>query len=153
MPSRQEALAWLAEQNIVNAEALLAEEGGAPLAASALAQVGARESLDLLLHELARPSTDSALKTAEKLQKAPLPELVTSTQRWLYDVFSVKLSGSVRYYPRYRNELVSLAERAETERLMSVIRLINEQRAVAQHPLSARLFIENMLLDYVALFS
>jgi DNA polymerase-3 subunit delta' len=153
MPSRVQALEWLKAQGIQDAEAALAEEGGAPLAAQALAQAGARESLDMLLHELAKPSTETALKTAEKLQKTPLPELVVSTQRWLYDVFSVKLSGPVRYYPRYRKELSALATRADTERLLAAIRSANERRAVAQHPLSARLFIEDMLLDYSALFS
>jgi DNA polymerase-3 subunit delta' len=152
MPTRAQALEWLRAEGIEDAESWLAQEGGAPLAARTAAQAETREMLDVLLGELARPSADGALKTAERLQKASLPDLVVSTQRWLYDVFSVKLSGTARYYPRHAKELAAVAARADTGKLMKAIRLANERRAVAQHPLSARLFVEDMLLDYAALF-
>jgi DNA polymerase-3 subunit delta' len=73
-------------------------------------------------------------------------------QRWLYDVFSLKLSGRVRYYPRYRKELEALAARVEVCALLGGLKALNERRAIADHPLSARLFIEDMLLAYAGLF-
>jgi DNA polymerase-3 subunit delta' len=71
----------------------------------------------------------------------------------LHDVFSVKLSGKLRYYPRRHSELVALAARVNLPDLLSAIDLASERRAIAQHPLAARLFIEDMLLDYTHIFS
>jgi DNA polymerase-3 subunit delta' len=152
MPLQEEALAWLGEQNVKDAEVWLAEQGGAPLSAHALAQTDSRETMDEFLRQLARPSVDGALKTAERLQKTPVPELVAWLQRWLYDVFSLKLSGRIRYYPRYKKELAALAGKADLSELLRALKAVNERRAIAEHPLSARLFIEDMLLDYSTLF-
>jgi len=153
MPSRQEALSWLQTQDVKDADIWLAEQGGAPLAAYDLAQSDTREVMDEFLRQLARPSTEGALKTAEKLQKTPVVQLVAWMQRWLYDVFSVKLSGRIRYYPRYQKELTALATQVDAGRLMGAVKAANERRAIAEHPLSAKLFIEDMLLDYASLFS
>jgi len=152
MPLQEEALAWLGQQGVADADVWLAEQGGAPLAAMDAAQGEGRETLDELLRLLARPGVEGALKAAEKLQKAPVAELVAWVQRWLYDVFSLKLSGRIRYYPRYRKELAALAQSADVAGLLRVLKSVNERRAVADHPLSARLFIEDMLLEYASLF-
>jgi DNA polymerase-3 subunit delta' len=148
MPSHEEALAWMKEQGVADADSWLREQGGAPLAALAEAEGGSREDMEALLHFLARPSVDGALRTAEKLAKSELPALVAWTQRWLYDVFSYKLSGNIRYFPRYQKELAALAGKVHTASLMRAIKGTNERRAVADHPLSAKLFVEDMLLEY-----
>ncbi|HVK93377.1 MAG TPA: DNA polymerase III subunit delta' [Noviherbaspirillum sp.] len=152
MPVQDEALAWLKAQGVNDADVWLAEQGGAPLAAQALAQAETRDTMDELLRLLARPGVEAALKTAEKLQKAPVLDLVAGMQRWLYDVFSLKLSGRIRYYPRYQKELTALAKQAEVSDLLRALKAAKDRRAVAEHPLSARLFIEDMLLDYSSLF-
>jgi DNA polymerase-3 subunit delta' len=150
MPEHVQALAWLKEQGVADADGWLREQGGAPLAALAQAETGNREEMDALLQLLAHPSVESALKTADRLQKASLPMLVAWQQRWLYDVFSYKLSGAVRYYPRYQKELAALAANVHTASLMRAIKSTNDRRAVADHPLSPKLFVEDMLLDYTA---
>ena len=153
MPAQEKALTWLTAQGVKDADAWLAEQGGAPLAAHALAQTDTREVMDDFLRQLVQPGVEGALKTAERLQKASVLDLVSWLQRWLYDVLSVKFSGRIRYYPRYRKELSGLAERVETGALLGALKGINERRAIAAHPLSAKLFIEDMLLDYSILFT
>ncbi|MFJ7566339.1 DNA polymerase III subunit delta' [Herminiimonas sp. NPDC097707] len=153
MPGAEEALQWLQTQQVKDADSWLAEQGGSPLAALASSQAGARETLDEFLQQLAQPGVDAALKTAERLQKTPVTELVAWLQRWLYDVLSVKLSGTIRYYPRYKKELAALAARADAGALLQAIKMLNERRAIADHPLAPKLFIEDMLLDYSTLFS
>ncbi|WP_305822210.1 DNA polymerase III subunit delta' [Massilia brevitalea] len=150
MPDHPAALAWLKEQGVPDADSWLREEGGAPLAARTQAENGSREELEALLHFLARPSTDSALRSAEKLSKTPLSALVAWQQRWLYDLLSMKLSGVVRYYPRYQKELAALAGHVHTANVLRAVKSANERRAVADHPLSAKLFVEDMLLDYTS---
>ena len=150
MPDHAQALAWLETQGVNDADGWLREQGGAPLAALTQAETGSREELDSLLQVLAQPSVDAALRSADKLSKAPLASLVAWQQRWLYDVFSYKLSGVIRYYPRYQRELAALAGRVHVANLMQAIKSTNERRAVADHPLSPKLFVEDMLLDYTA---
>lgn len=150
MPDHAQALAWLEAQGVNDADGWLREQGGAPLAALVQAETGSREELDGLLQVLAQPSVDAALRSADKLSKAPLASLVAWQQRWLYDVFSYKLSGVIRYYPRYQRELAALAGRVHVAQLMQAIKSTNERRAVADHPLSPKLFVEDMLLDYTA---
>ncbi|GAB3431674.1 DNA polymerase III subunit delta' [Massilia solisilvae] len=148
MPAHDEALAWLQAQGVQDADSWLREQGGAPLLALAQAESGNREELDVLLHLLARPSADAALKAAERLSKAPLASLVAWEQRWLYDLLSCKLSGTVRYYPRYQRELAALAASVHTAGVLKAIKGVTERRAVADHPLSPKLFVEDMLLEY-----
>jgi DNA polymerase-3 subunit delta' len=148
MPSHAEALAWLKAQGVPDADSWLREQGGAPLAAMQQAEAGSREDLETLLQLLAHPSVEGALKVADKLQKVPLSGPVSWLQRWLYDVFSYKLAGNIRYYPRHQKELASLADKIHVSRLMAAIKGANERRATADHPLSPKLFLEDMLLEY-----
>ncbi|MCU6499236.1 DNA polymerase III subunit delta' [Rugamonas sp. A1-17] len=150
MPSHAEALAWLKTQGVSDADSWLREQGGAPLAAMAQAEVGNRDDLEVLLQLLAHPSVEGALKVADKLQKVPLSAQVSWLQRWLYDVFSYKLAGNIRYYPRYQKELAGLAGKIHVSRLLAAIKGANERRATADHPLSPKLFLEDMLLEYAA---
>lgn len=148
LPPFNEALAWLKEQGVPDAESWLREQGGAPLAAQAQAETGSREEMDVFLQLLASPGVEAALRCADKLQKVPLANLVSWQQRWLYDMFSYKLSGTIRYYPRYRKELAALADKVHISKLTGAIKGANERRATADHPLSPKLFIEDMLLEY-----
>ena len=150
MPDSAAAISWLNAQGLADADSWLREQGGAPLAALAQSETGNRDEMETLLQLLAHPTIDGALKTADKLSKTPLSLLVSLQQRWLYDVFSYKLSGSIRYFPRYQKELAALAGKVHTSNLMRAIKNANERRQVADHPLSPKLFVEDMLLDYTA---
>jgi DNA polymerase-3 subunit delta' len=150
LPGHDEALAWLTTQGVHDADGWLREQGGAPLAALAQAETGNREELDTLLQYLAHPSVETALRTADRMQKVPLSSVVAWQQRWLYDLFSYKLTGQVRYYPRYQRELKGLAERVPVSGMLAAIKGAAERRATADHPLSPKLFLEDMLLDYTS---
>lgn len=152
-PPFDQALNWLEAQGVSDAGMWLAEQGGAPLAAQEAAQAGSRDELDGFLRMLAHPDVEGALKMADKLQKVPLAQLVAWLQRWLYDLFSCKLSGTIRYYPRYARELAALVEKVPAASLSGGLQALHERRAIAGHPLSAKLFIEDMLLEYLALYS
>ncbi|TFW10564.1 DNA polymerase III subunit delta' [Oxalobacteraceae bacterium OM1] len=153
LPAPDEALAWLKQNDVADADVWLAEQGGAPLAALAASEGETRDVMDEFLRALCRPDVDTALRTADKLQKTPVVQLVAWQQRWLYDVFAQKLSGRIRYYPRYKKELAALAAKVEVPALLQALKAVSERRAVAEHPLSAKLFIEDMLLNYSRAFT
>ena len=150
MPDPDAAMVWLKEQGLADAEAWLREQGGAPLAALAQSETASRDEMETLLQLLANPSIELSLKHADKLSKVSLSALVSWQQRWLYDLFSYKLSGNIRYFPRYKKELAALAAKVHTANLMRAIKSTNDRRGVADHPLSPKLFVEDMLLDYTA---
>lgn len=151
MPDAEAALAWLKSQEVSNPERWLAEQGGAPLAALAAAEGEFAEAQEEWLSHLARPGSAAALAVAERLQKVALSQLVAWQQRWLYDLLALKLAGRVRYYPHHRKSLEALAAQTSAERLQQALRDAASRRAVSEHPLAARLFIEDMLLDYARL--
>ncbi len=151
-PDPAAAQQWLAAQGIGQPGRWLAEQGGAPLAALQAAQGNDGGERDELFALLAKPAAGAALVVAERLQKAALAQLVAWLQRWLYDLLSLKLGGRVRYFPHHQQALAALASRIPAERLQQALRDAGARRAVAEHPLSARLFIEHMLLDYTKLF-
>ncbi|WP_426197069.1 DNA polymerase III subunit delta' [Massilia sp. DWR3-1-1] len=150
LPDNAAGQAWLQQQGLgaADADSWLREQGGAPLAALAQSEAGNRDDLELLLGVLARPSAEAALKHADKLSKTALSTLVSWQQRWLYDLLSFKLSGRIRYYPRHQNELAALSATVHTAKLLQAIKSTNERRATSDHPLSPKLFVEAMLLDY-----
>jgi DNA polymerase-3 subunit delta' len=151
-PDATAASTWLAEQDVPNADRWLAEYGGAPLLALAAAQGAAMPEKDDWLSQLAKPESLNPVVIAERLQKASLSELVAWQQRWLHDLLSLKLGARVRYFPHQQQALTQLAARVSADRLQQAVRDAAKRRSVSDHPLSARLFIEQMLLEYTGLF-
>lgn len=153
LPDAAAAMAWLQAQGVSQAQEWLAEQGGAPLAALDFSRAEASAGRDSLLAYLSRPGVSAALESAEKLQKTAPTDVTLWLQRWLYDLLSVKLSGRIRYFPAHQKNLTALAAQVALPGLLQSLKTTQERRAIASHPLSPRLFMEDMLLDYAALFS
>lgn len=153
MPDHDLACDWLTRQGIANAENWLAQEGGAPVQALIQAQQGEREEMTILLNTLSMPDDAALLAAAEKLQKVPMGDILTWYQRWLCDMLLLRGARHIRYYPAYRQQLEKAAARADSLQLAETIRESGERKRVADHPLVARLAIEDMLLDYRKIFS
>lgn len=152
MPSKEQGLDWLSAQGVKDAEVWLAQQGGAPLLALEMAQSEDVKELDELLRALAKPDIELSLKTADKMQKMDMPRTVSWLQRWLYDIFSFKQTGKIRYYPKHQMDIAKLAERINSDKLMQVIKNVQDRQAIATHPLSGKLFLEDMLLEYSSAF-
>jgi len=148
--AREASLAWLKEQGVTDAEALLAAAGGAPLAALELA--GLAEARERLISGLRDPKLD-ALDLAERAQGVPPVHLVAWLQRWCYDLLAARLGGPIRYHPKYERYIAETSRRSRASELAGYLRSLAEARSLAQHPLNARLFAEDLLIRYRALTS
>ena len=97
-PSSEVASQWLAAQRIEDAPAALAEAGGAPLAALALAGDEHRALRRWMLDQLALGPACDAFGCGETLQKVPMPVVLGWLQRWLYDLLAQQtaMSGTPR---------------------------------------------------------
>ncbi|MGH8778580.1 DNA polymerase III subunit delta' [Paraburkholderia sp.] len=151
-PAPAVAAAWLAEQGIDDAPALLAQAGGAPLAALALAADDNRVLRDWTLGQLAAGADCDAFACGEALQKLPVPLVLGWLQRWLYDLLAQRTAGTPRYFPDASAALARCAAQVDASAFARFMRTVTRQRAVENHPLNARLVFEELFLGYRALF-
>lgn len=157
-PDREEALAWLRQTKTARAEELLAHAGGMPLAATA--EGANAERLDQFLGDLASIGRTGPVATAarweswlkegkEGVSDIDKRTLVTWLQKWVYDLVAVKISGRAVYHERRLAELRAASVAASASGLIDCYNELLRIRAVAQHPLNPRLFLEDMLSRYV----
>jgi DNA polymerase III subunit delta' len=144
-PDRSVGAAWLASQGIAEADAALSFAAGAPLAA--LEQAGHVDRRGLLVELLATPGFDP-VRGAEQLLGTALPDVVTWLQKWVYDLARVRSGGGPRYHPGAVAQLAALARRADPIQLTRLAQRIAAARALAQHPLNPKLFLEDLLMQY-----
>ncbi len=147
-PPRDEALEWLREQGVADAEAALAAAGGAPLLAQELAQPEEAELRKRLLAELSRPGGADPLSFAAGVDRAGVERFIYWMQTWVYDLLRVRLAGDVRHHVEFAAVLKSRARASDVEALFGLERSLVAARALASHPLNPRLVAEHLLMAY-----
>src|SRR5258708_7209210 len=126
-------------------EAARAAAGGSPLAAL---RIAATEGDRLrFIERLSNPGFDP-IALADSVQGTPLWELVAWLQRWSYDLLLARLAGRVRYNPNQAAEIADSARRCDAADIAAYLRRLAQARSLARHPLNAKLFIEDLLLQY-----
>jgi len=148
LPPRDAALAWLREQGVGAAEAALAAAGGAPLAALEQSQPESAELQRRLLAELAKPSGADALTFAATVDRESVEPFIHWMQTWVHDLARVRLAGEPRHHAHLAQPLRARARAADLEALFALDRELAEARALASHPLNARLLAEHLLMSY-----
>jgi DNA polymerase-3 subunit delta' len=151
-PQPQAALAWLQQQGVADGAGMLAEAGGAPLGALALSRDPNQGLRRQTLEQFAAGAACDAFACGEALQKAPIALVLGWLQRWLFDLMATQSAGRSRYYPGSAAALARCAAQADAQRLARFVRVVNSQRAVENHPLNARLVIEELMLGYRDIF-
>ncbi len=153
LPNPDDAQAWLAAQDVDNAAGLLAEAGGAPLTALALANDENRALRDFTLAQLAAGPNCDAFACGENLQKLPVPLVLGWLQRWLYDVLAQRTAGRPRYFPVAAKALACCAQSSDPAALARYIKTVTRQRAMENHPLNARLVFEELFIAYRGIYT
>ena len=151
-PSAEAARQWLAAQGVGDAEQLLAEAGGAPLAALALAADEHRALRDFTLAQLGNGPGCDAFACAEALQKLPVPIVLGWLQRWLYDLLAQRTAARPRYFPGAARALERCAGQVDANAFARYMASVTRERAVENHPLNARLVFEALFNGYRDLF-
>jgi DNA polymerase-3 subunit delta' len=145
LPDKAKATDWLRGQGVAQPEAALAQAGGAPLIV--LRQIETQADRTRFLEALCLPGFDP-IGLADTAQRVPVWEVVDWLQRWSYDLQLARVSGGVHYYPGYRTALLHLSRQTQPAGIAAYLRRLAEARALARHPLNAKLFIEDLLLHY-----
>lgn len=155
-PGREIAIRWLHEQGLKD-DALLGFASGLPIAAREYAQNGLQANRKQLARELAALSSTDPLKLAAdwesrlKLKASiesgfTMATLISWIQRWFYDGVCVASGLKPRFFEDFQAEL-NAAVSGGVEPWMECLRQLQDYRRVAQHPLNARLFLEDLALN------
>ena len=150
LPHAAAAEQWLREQGIADPALSLAQTGYAPLAALALDDGAFWTQRKVFLGGLTASKVDF-LALAEQVRDFPVYRLLGWLQRWTYDLLSAKSVGRVRYNPDFAAALTRIGEQLHPADIARCHRALVRQQRYVHHPLNARLFIEQLLLSYVAL--
>ncbi len=156
-PPAEQALAWLHSSRVTRAEELLAHAGGMPLAAAGEAEDVGR--LDAFIGDLGQLPRLGPVAVAgrwegwlkEGKDGAARPDkrtLVTWLQKWVFDLVCVKLCGQALYHGGRLAELRATAAGASVPGLIDCYNELLRIKAVVQHPLNPRLFLEDILARY-----
>lgn len=156
-PTASQAIAWLRESGTPHAEDLLSHAGGMPLAA--LEEAGNWERLDGFYRDLAQLELAGPVAIAGRWEtwlkenkdgEASIDRrtLVIWMQKWVFDLVIMKLCGQAVFHAHKLQEVRAAAGRASITALFDCYNELLRVKAVSQHPLNPRLFLEDMLSRY-----
>jgi DNA polymerase III subunit delta' len=146
-PSSEQSKRWLGDRKLSEQAKWLPFFGHAPLEIVAAAQSGRLKALDTLVTDLLRPADPLAQAARwETLVKADgalaMEEIVTTVQKWLYDLGQCAVGAQPRYFQQ--PALPILARKISLPALMQAQQQVVQLRAWSNHPLNARLFLEDL---------
>ena len=149
-PSFDIAQAWLSAQGVDSAPLLLAQVGGAPLAALEIADPDLQKNRREFLSVLSDLNADHLAAAAkwEKLEKPELARLFGYLHTWVCDLIIVRATGAVQFHPDQLSGLLSIGKHANLVSLFHYESELRQQRRSIMHPLNARLLLEQLLLSY-----
>lgn len=146
-PTMQEASAWLKQNGASDPDLALAQAGGAPVLAAELDNeeywADRKQFLDGLSSRTFAP-----LALAEKFATHPVPQLINWLQRWTYDLASLCFQQRLRYNPDFKDALAAAAGKTNGLEMLRFHRELVRFQRIVNHPLNARLLIEDLMLRY-----
>ena len=151
-PSIEVATAWLKEKGIKDPAASLAFAGGAPLAALSLIEETQAEWREELLAALRSPSQCDVMTLARRLEKSGLTAIWAILARWVHDLALCGVESPLRYFPQEAKSITTLAKRMDLFALLSYEQRLGQDYKLINHPLQARLVLEQWFADYRGLF-
>lgn len=147
LPDARAALAWLRTQDVDDAEALLAEAGGAPLAALDFAEPERGAQREAFLDALTQGARLDVCDLAQRYQ-AQLADAWGWLSRWVHDLIAQRLAGTPRYFAARATQTAALGQRADLTRLLELQRELAQAGRWLRHPLNATLLLESWLIRY-----
>ncbi|HEX4797872.1 MAG TPA: DNA polymerase III subunit delta' [Burkholderiales bacterium] len=150
LPDPAQVARWLKEQGVKQPEAALASAGGAPLAA--LKAAGSESDRLRFIEGLRDPGFDP-IALAETVLRVPPWDLVGWLQRWSYDLLLERVAGRIHYHVDHEGVIADTSRNCEAADISTYLRGLTQARSLARHPLNAKLFVEDLLLQYQRLIA
>lgn len=150
VPDHVTARDWLIRQEVADPDFRLALSGFAPLLALQYDEQQATFHAGFI-QCLCAPEKLDPIELAEKLHKQDLSSVTGWLQKWCYDLMSCRASGRVRYHLKQTAVLQRQAAAIDPVAFGFLWRSLIASQQLARHPLNPRLFLEEMLLNYMDL--
>ncbi len=147
LPAREVALAWLRAQGVAQPEDALATASGAPLDAIAYCEPDYQHARQAFVNALAEPNFDYAL-AAQQFEKSDLPSLLGWLQTWTNDLIVQRMAGRVAHHPSHATTLERIAKTIQLPRVFRFESELRQTRRLINHPLNARLLLEQLFIAY-----
>ncbi|MCL4747993.1 MAG: DNA polymerase III subunit delta', partial [Burkholderiaceae bacterium] len=155
LPAAEVALEWLVSRtgaSRADASAWVAAAAGAPFRALELADP-ARSTVHRLIVKIGAGYPDiSVIQAAEALVAVPARDWLPLLQTWVTDLGRVLAGAVPRGFPEQGEALGRLAASTRLERVTRFDAWLRRQSTLVDHPLNPRLFCEDAMLGYRALF-
>lgn len=148
VPPSSDAAEWLRQQGVAEPSDWLAAAGGAPLRALELARDGASPCpawLEGFLGQLHGSNGAHWAATADALDGMDAATWLDALQRAFVDLSLVAVDAAPRYFPAQAAIMRRIADNATPAALTDTLRWLTQQRRVAGHPLSPKLFVHSVL--------
>ncbi len=152
LPNAALALEWMQQAGVLDPEQVLAEAGGAPLAALGFSEPERSEKREAFLDVLSKPGQVDVCAVAEAYK----PQMVEAwgwLLRWVHDLLSQRLAGASRYFPSRVDALAQLGKHADLAGLLAFERELAAAGRWLRHPLNPTLLLESWLIRYVEVIS
>lgn len=150
LPDRQEAISWLKEQGMQDAEVVLDYVAGSPLLA--LRMQTQLETSRGLIKQLAQGARLDPFTSAPLFLSLGMEGALETLQKWTFDLLNCKLTQQLHYHAQQANALQALCKSVNLSVLMRFQQMLVEAKKTANHPLSNEMQLENMLLQYTHIF-
>lgn len=160
LPEAERSRALLAEEGVASPDRWLALTGGAPMLAIELAKEGKDGTVERLIDWFAGGDRLDVLAQAAEAERVlreskgrvGLRHVVEWLQKWVVDLTLAREALPVRYFVGQQATINALAQATASDRLLRFHRQLARLRRQAEQPLNARLFLEELFLDYRTLF-
>ena len=158
-PEAAAAEAWLVQQGVAKPGAVLAQAGGSPLTALAMAAPDWQAERAVWMQAFARPESLSPVALAARIDAAPkdqrrerLGQAMDWALAWTADLARATAGGAPARNVDFAAAFGPLAALVAPIPLFRYHRTLLRQRALVAHPLQPRLVVEAMLIGYRELF-
>jgi DNA polymerase-3 subunit delta' len=158
-PDAAAAEAWLALQGVAKPGAVLAQAGGSPLTALAMAAPEWQAERAVWMQAFARPESLSPVVLAARIDAAPkdqrrerLGQAMDWALAWTADLARAAAGGAPVRNVDFAAAFGPLSALVAPLPLFRYHRTLLRQRALVAHPLQPRLVVEAMLIGYRELF-
>jgi len=146
-PDTEVATAWLRQQNIANVEDALAAANGGPLDAIQFADSQYQAARRAFVTALTEPKMDY-VQVAQHFEKADLPSLLGWLQTYVNDIISAHMLGKIVYHRDQAAGIKRIAQQCDLRRVFRLETALRQTRRLINHPLNARLLLEDILIGY-----
>lgn len=154
-PAEALARQWLTEQGADKALPLLPLTGGAPIRALEEYEKGRMGAFDDVTSSLLDDAGDFLALGGrwevhvKKDGGLKMEELVATVQKCLFDLASLKLGGSLRFLAGRERQAEPIARQADPGAIIGYYHELMRARALANHPLNPRLFLDDIAARYL----